>query len=435
MGRITRPDNQITVNHMTKQPFRLALSVAILAGLPIALSTLHGVALQQGAASPRWVTAWGTSQQTLGMSSISNATVRMIARTTMAGEAVRLRLDNTYGGTPVTFGSVHVGQRVQGAKLAAGSNRRVLFKGAPTVTIAAGGSAASDPVPMNVPAGQDLAVSLFVAGSEVRPSQHTGALVTSYSSANGSGDVTADESRTPFTGSTTSTFWLKSIDVMSTTLKGTIVAFGDSITDGTCSTLDAHDRWVDWLATRIDLDDRRGAGDAAVRKAVVNEGIGGNTVGRENLQPAPDSTPGIERLERDVLSHHGVTDVIFFMGTNDIRREASAAQVIAGTEEIIKRVKAKGLRIFGVTIIPRHNVAGSGTNTGWNAAKTRIRHDVNQWTRTKAPFDGVIDFDSVVRDPANPDLIQASFNCDDIHPSPRGYYEMGKSISLELFRK
>ena len=123
------------------------------------------------------------------------------------------------------------------------------------------------------------------------------------------------------------------------------------------------------------------------------------------------------------------------MGTNDIRREAPAAQVIAGMQDIIRRVKAKGLKIVGITIIPRHNRPPAENNTGWNAAKTQTRKDVNQWMRTKKPFDGLIDLDAVVRDPENPDLIFPPFNCGDgIHPSPRGYFEMGKSVPLDLFR-
>ena len=104
-------------------------------------------------------------------------------------------------------------------------------------------------------------------------------------------------------------------------------------------------------------------------------------------------------------------------------------------EDIIRRVKARGPKIIGVTIIPRHNRPPAENNTGWNAAKTQVRNEVNQWIRTKAPFDAVIDFDKVVRDPKNADLIEPSFNCGDgIHPSPRGYYEMGGSVPLDLFR-
>ena len=112
---------------------------------------------------------------------------------------------------------------------------------------------------------------------------------------------------------------------------------------------------------------------------------------REGLTPPADSTPGVERLDRDVLSHHGVTDVLLFMGTNDIRRGAPAAQVMAAMTSIVQQVKARGIRIIGTTTIPRHNVAPAETNTGWNPDKTRIRNEVNQWIRTKAPFDQIVD--------------------------------------------
>ena len=385
-----------------------------------------------------WVTGWGASQQALGNTPIANATVRMIARITIPGDSVRLRLDNTFGTEAVTIGRAYVGHRVQGAALAAGSNRPVTFNGATEVTIPAGGSTWSDPVRLSVLAQQDLAVSLYIPGSNVKPSQHTGAAVTSYRSADGSGDVTPNEGRAPFESTTTSLWWLKAIDVASVASPGAIVAFGDSITDGTCSTLDAHDRWEDVLSVRLGLEHEastlRVRGVREGLKAVVNEGIGGNTISREGLTPPADSTPGVERLDRDVLSHHGVTDVLLFMGTNDIRRGASAAQVIAATTSIVQRVRANGIRVIGATIIPRHNVAATSTNTGWNPDKTRIRNEVNQWIRSKAPLDRIIDFDLVVRDPANPDLMRPAFNCGDgIHPSPAGYYAMGKSIGLSLF--
>jgi len=130
-----------------------------------------------------------------------------------------------------------------------------------------------------------------------------------------------------------------------------------------------------------------------------------------------------------------VTDVVMFMGTNDIRREASARQVIAGTQSIIEQAHSRGLRIHAVTIIPRNNRATTESNSGWNPAKTRVRNQVNDWIRGDAPFDGLLDFDAVVRDPSNHDLIRPAFNCDDIHPTSRGYYEMGWSIPLALFRR
>ena len=400
--------------------------------ISVALATF--LAAQQAPSSAgRWITAWATSQQGLGTAALTNTTVRMIARVTIAGDAVRIRLDNTFGTAPLSIERAFVGQRIQGAALAPGSNRPVTFAKASRVAVPAGGSVTSDPVPMRVLAQQDLAISLHVPGTAVRPSQHANANVTSYLAANGAGDVTANETSAPFTGTTASTLWLKAIDVSSSSSTGAIVAFGDSITDGTCTTLDGHDRWADLLAVRLALE-AAATGKPGVHKAVVNEGIGGNTVTREKLQPPPDSPPGLERLERDVLSHHAVTHVILFMGTNDLRRDASAEQVRAGMAAIAQRLKTRGMKVVGVTIIPRHNRPPVGANTGWNRHKTSARNEVNRWIRTRSAFDAVIDFDKVIQDPANADLMLPPFNCGDgVHPSPLGYYEMGRAVPLSLF--
>jgi lysophospholipase L1-like esterase len=421
---------------MRKEFIRVTSLTVALAGLALLVSGA-GVALdaqQQTPTGPRWRIAWATSQQALGSTALSNTTVRLIARTTIGGDAVRIRIDNTYGTDPLRIGKAYVGIRTRGAALAAGSNRPVLVGGKETFTVAPGGTVRSDPVQLKVLARQDLAVSLYVPGDKVQMSQHSGAVVTSYLGAPGGGDRAAVESNEPFSGTTTAMPWLKAIDVRSSSAGGSIVAFGDSITDGTCTTVDANERWEDWVSIRLGLEDDRLGGRNA-QKAIVNEGIGGNTLTREGLQPPPDSAPAVERIDRDVLSHEGVTDVIVFIGTNDIRRGASAPQVIAALSQISARVKAKGAKVFGVTIIPRHNVAATGSNTGWDEAKTAIRREVNQWIRSRAPFDGVLDFDAVVRDPSNADLIFAPFNCDGIHPNPRGYYELGKSVSLPLFMR
>ena len=389
--------------------------------------TLGLAAAAEQEAGAQWVTAWATSQHSLGDASLTDATVRLMARVTADGESIRIRLDNTYGTGPLVVGAAAVGESMRGATLSPGSSRAVHFDGETGVTVPAGGSVQSDPVVMPVLAQQDLAISLHLPEADVRPSQHNGAKVTSFLTANGGGDHTSDEAADAFTETTTAMFWLKSIDVLSSASTGTIVAFGDSITDGSCATDDGHDRWEDWVAVRLQLEAMNGA-----HKAVANEGIGGNTVIGE-VSPAPSSTPGTERLERDVLTHSGVTHVVLFMGTNDIRRDATAAQVIAGTEEIIDRVHAAGMKIIGVTIIPRHDRAPTENNSGWTPAKTATRHEVNEWIRT-APFDGILDFDLAVRDSAEPDLIAANFNCDGIHPNPRGYYEMGSGVNLDLFK-
>lgn len=376
------------------------------------------------AQTSRWIAAWGTSQEVYGTTTLNNRTVRMFARVSIGGQAVRVRLDNTFSPAPVTFAKVYVGQQLvkrsgdsssRNARLIPGSNRQAFFSGSATVTIPAGGTVTSDPVQMRVRAWQDLGVSLYVADTGIRPSSHNAAQTRSYMTANDAGDTAADESSTPFTSSTTTMFWLKGIDVLSAS-RGAIVAFGDSITDGTCSTFDGHDRWVDWLAIRL------ASLDGASAKAIVNEGLSSNTI------TTTRTNSGVERLNRDVLSHDAVTDVVLFMGTNDISRGVSRAQVIAGMQDIINRVRAEGIRIFGATILPRPDTGS------WSAAKTQIRNDVNQWMRTGGAFDGVLDFDKTVRDPAHVNLLYPPFNCDDIHPSPLGHLEIARGVNLATLR-
>jgi lysophospholipase L1-like esterase len=407
----------------------MGLAMAASLWVSAALLPLLPTAAAARDANPAWVTAWATSQQGLGPAKISNATVRMIARVTVPGDSVRVRLDNTFGTAPVMFGKATIGLRARGPAVAAGLVRPLTFAGKDSVTVAAGAMVESDAVALHVEALQDVAVSLFVPAADVQPSQHNNAQVTSYLTDNGAGDKSASEDGKPFTGKTTSMFWLKSIDVSPASRAGAIVAFGDSITDGTCSTLDAHDRWEDALAERFALQKK-------VAHAVINEGIGGNTVtSGPNMKPPLNSPAGVERLDRDVLSHSGVTHVILFLGTNDIRREAPATQVIAGMKDIIARVKQKGIKIIGVTIIPRDSVVPGIPDTGWNDAKSKIRNEVNDWIRKQAGFDAVIDFDKLVRDPSHPDIINVAYDCSDgVHPSPIGYFVMGKSVDLGLFK-
>ncbi len=410
---------------MTRKSSLMGLAVAA-ASVWMSSAWLATAALARDQA---WVTAWANSQQGLAPAKISNATVRMIARVTVPGDSVRIRLDNTFGTAPVTFGKATIGLRVRGPAVAVGLVRPLTFEGKDSVTVAAGATVESDPVALHVEALQDVAVSLFVPGADVQPSQHNNAQVTSYLTDAGAGDQSGSTDGKPFTGKTTAMLWLKSIDVRPAARASTIVAFGDSITDGTCSTLDAHDRWEDALAERFALRKK-------IAYAVINEGIGGNTVtGGPDMKPPLNSPSGVERLDRDVLSHADVSHVILFLGTNDIRREASADQVIAGMKDIIARVKQKGIKIIGVTIIPRDTTVPGIADTGWSDAKTKIRNEVNDWIRKQAGFDAVLDFDKLVRDQANPDIINPALDCSDgVHPSPYGYFLLGKSIDLAVFR-
>jgi lysophospholipase L1-like esterase len=387
-----------------------AIAVVLLVTLGLHLS--GPAEAQEG----RWVIAWGSSLQGLAPNRLTNATVQMIARPTIAGNHVRVKLENTFSAEPLTIGEAYVALRNYKVGLVAGSNRPLTFNGLPSVTLPAGGRVISDPVAFTVAARQDLAVSLYVPGANVPISQHTSAFTTSYLTPNGAGNHAASEDRRAFTVTTTAMYWLSAVEVFSSSAPGAIIAFGDSITDGACSTVDAHERWEDRLAERL-------LPLAGKGPAVVNAGIGGDTLTRAKLIPPPDSPSGTERLDRDVLEQAGVTHVILFMGTNDISKEVSAAQVMAGMQEIIARVKASGLKIIGVTIIPR---------TRWDGTKTAIRHEVNDWIRHQVGFDTVLDFDWVVRDAANPNVINPLFNCDGVHPNPFGYFVMGQSIDLEI---
>ena len=329
----------------------------------------------------------------------------------------------------------HAGHHRQGLRRATpasrlgavGENRPVTFGGAVSTVIPPGGSVTSDPVQLRVFARQDIAVSLYVPGADVQPSRHGSAVVTSYLTPNGGGDVAAEEAATAYTETTTSMLWLKSVDVLSRESPGAIVAFGDSITDGTCTTLDAHDRWEDWLSVRLDLasDDRRTALAQVARTrcrrpAVVNEGIGGNTVTRAACNRRPTAPRARATRSRRVLAHQ--------------REEGDP---VHGHQ----RRSARGVRRAGDRGPGGHHPAGQGARhedlrrhdhpapqrapigneQRLEHGKTAIRNEVNQWIRTQAPFDGVLDFDKVVRDPDNHDLIYPPFNCGDgIHPSPPG---------------
>ena len=393
----------------------------------VVVVTLLAVTVPGTATAQQWVAAWGSSMQSASPDSwtVTNASVRLLARSTIGGDRVRVRLENTFGDEPLTIGAASVAVQRTRAAVVEGSSRPLQFDGSDSVTIPAGASVMSDAVSLAVQAEQRLAVSLFLPGTGVRSSSHGNGLATSYVTAPSAGDQTRSVDGEPFVDTTTSMHWLSAIEVFSSSARGAIVAFGDSITDGSCATVDGYDRWEDVLHARL-LD---AAGTA--RLAMVNAGIGGNTAIRV---PPVSSVPGVERLDRDALSLAGVTHLVLFLGTNDLRRDATADQVIAGLEEIVGRAKARDLDVIGVTIIPRNPVPrGLPANLGFGAARNAERHKVNAWIRSHPGFDAVLDFDAVMEDPANRDLINPIYDCEGIHPNVLGYVAMGRSIDLAVF--
>ncbi len=410
---------------MTKSVGRSRVTRVLTTGC-LAVLFVWGVATT--AAAQQWVAAWGSSLQ--GPSpdewAISNATIRLMARSTVAGDRVRVRLENTYGEDPLTIANATIALQTIGPSLVAESSRPLLFGDVRSVTIPAGESVVSDPAMMTVHADQGLAVSLHIPGTNVRSSIHRNALTTSYLTPAEAGDQTATVDGEAFTEATRWMHWLSAVEVYSSSARGAIVAFGDSITDGSCATTDGHDRWEDVLYTRL-LDASGAAG-----LGMINAGIGGNTATRV---PPVTSTPAVERLDRDVLDLAGITHVIVFLGTNDLRREATADQVIAGLHEIVTRVKARGLKAIGVTIIARNPKPRRGLppSLGFGAARNVQRHAVNEWIRENGNLDAVLDFDAVVRGGADRDLINPIYDCDGIHPNVFGYAAMGRSVDLAIF--
>ena len=390
------------------------------------LQAMLVVGLATNAGAQQWVASWGSSLHGLSPedATITNATIRLVARSTIAGDRVRVRIENTYGEQPLTIGAASVGLRNRGPSLVIGSSRVLHFGGAAAVTIPAAEYIVSDPVELAVQAEQELAVSLYVPGSDVRSSVHRNALTTSYLTEPGVGDRTTDASGEAYTATTPWMHWLSAVEVYSSSARGAVVAFGDSITDGSCATTDGHDRWEDVLYARLSAD--------GARLAMINAGIGGNTVIRV---PPVGSMPGVERMDRDVLSLAGITHVIIFLGTNDLRRDATAEQVIAGLEEIVGRAKAAGLQVIATTIIPRNPRPRGGLppELGFGPERNARRHAINEWARSNTELDALIDFDAVVQDPNDRDFIYPPYDCDGIHPNVFGYAAMGRAVDLGLF--
>jgi lysophospholipase L1-like esterase len=315
----------------------------------------------------------------------------------------------------------------------------VSFGGRSATTLAAGGEALSDLVNLRVEEGQDLAISLFASASTGTPTVHGLALQTNYVS--GTGNFAADIGASAFTSTTTSWYFLDAVDVVGPQRdRQAIVALGDSITDGFAASVDKNSRWPDVLARR--LREGRGGSDLGV----LNQGIGGNRVLNDS---ACFGVNAQARLDRDVLTQDGLGFVILLEGINDIgfssfdlstlppeflpciqpNPDVSAAQIIAGYQQIIARVHAHDARIFGGTLLP---FGGAGYFTPAGEAK---RQAVNTWIRTSGEFDGVIDFDRATRDPANPQQLLSVYDSGDhLHPNDAGYAAMGNAIDLRLFR-
>jgi len=414
------------------QPQRRGFLVVAGLGLAAILALQPPLGHAQGWNAERWVGTWGAGPGGPPLAPntqvFTDQTVRLIVHTSIGGSRVRIRLSNELGSTPLRIGAAHVALRGTGADIQPGSDRVLTFGGYPGITLPPGAPVLSDPVDLNVAALSDLAVSLYLPGTQGATTIHGTASQTNYVSLPGdfTGAATLPTQRTilswPF---------LTEVDV--TGAGAAIVTLGDSITDGTRSTPDTNNRWPDWLARRLQTvrDPVAGINNTL---GVVNRGISGN---RLLSNPPEGSLAGRsiqERFDRDVLATAGVRYMTLMIGINDIGNSSAANPVsvddlIAGYRQVLARAHAKGIAVFGATLTP---FEGAGY---YSPEKEVVRQAVNNWIRASDEFDGVIDFDRVTRDPAHPTRFLAAYDSGDhLHPNDLGYQAMGGAVPLELFR-
>jgi len=400
---------------------------------------------------PHWVTSWTGSVQgpyptgnpsaqpdlrfALPDQTARDQTFRLNVRPSFWGPEARLRLSNAHGNQPVTIDDVHAGLQLSGSVVEPGTNRSVTFGGRTAVTIPPGDWLWSDPVALSpATVGRRLSVSLHVVGDSGPLTWHAKALTTSYLTAPGAGAIGASDGVLGFSYSTTSWFFLDAVDMAAPTGTRLIVGFGDSITDGTGTTLNGDDRWPDVLLHRLLV-----RGIASV--AVANAGIGGNQVvgPPDYAQPFPGGMSALDRLDRDVIGLSGVTHVIWLEGTNDFSGagNATSAAVIDGMQQGVARIRAgiPGVRVFGATVV---TALGSPNPGHGHSKQDTKRRALNDFIRSGGLFDGVVDFDGATMDPATgqlrPEFVPDSTiggPGDGLHPNRAGYQAMAGAIDLD----
>lgn len=387
---------------------------------------------QQTSRPSTWTAAWASSQMipdsnnALSNDDLYDLSLRQIVRITTGGTRIRLRLSNAFGTAPLRFDAVSIAQSADNAtsRIVPLSSHPVTFAGQPSVIIPAGAEYLSDAIDMPVTALEDLAITTWQPGGANQQTSHPGSRATSYVL---HGIHTSDSE---FTAPKTVDHWfqLAGIEVEAPNAAA-IAIIGDSITDGRGSTTNSNNRWPDVLMPRLQRLKRP--------LAVLNQGIGGNRLLLDGLGPN-----ALARLDRDVLAQAGVRYLIVFEGVNDIgtaTRDAAitpeahtalVSRMILAYQQMIERAHAHGIKVIGATITPMMGMDYYHPD----ASNEADRQAVNAWIRAPGHFDGVIDFDAVVRDPTAPDHLKAEYDSGDhLHPSVAGYKAMGESVDLKLF--
>lgn len=409
-----------------------------------AVSSLPASAMdreQQGT----WISAWSTAVHSplpfpgLPPTPVfENQTVRMVVRTTIGGQQIRLRFSNAFGTSPLEIGSAHVALTAHGAAIVADTDRVITFDGRPSVNIPPGAPILSDPVAINVPAFAELSVSLYLPHSASASTMHFWAQHASYIC--GPGDFSAKANISP-ASTPTSWYFLSDVEVWAADpAPAAVVAFGDSITDGVGAKQGTYEDWPDQLAKRLS------ATPGGPEIAVLNEGIGGNRVLHDGA-----GVNALSRFDRDVLDQPGIRGIILLEGINDIgwphmkpppskngsaptvspfaAQLVTADDLIAGYRQIIDRAHQHHIRVFAATMTPYEGA------DYFSPDGEAIRQAVNQWIRTSGAFDGVFDFDTAVRNPARPLQFRDSFQSGDhLHPSAAGYKAMADAVNVAVIK-
>ncbi|WP_375271054.1 SGNH/GDSL hydrolase family protein [Sphingomonas sp.] len=378
-----------------------------------------------------WIASWGSAQMVadgdnaLPPERATSLTLRQVVRLSAGGDHVRVRLSNAHGSAPLRIQAAHLALSAAPGSARITGGKRLTFAGAAAAVIPPGAEIYSDPVALMVAPGADVAVSLFLPAIDGPQTGHPGARATSFTLP---GNHVADP---VMAGAARATHWYVLSDVEVARGAATIVAIGDSITDGYGVAPDRNMRWPDILAERLRArPSSRGIG-------VVNSGIGGNRVLLDGLGPNL-----LARFDRDVVARTGVRWAIVLEGINDLgvlTRDAPAtseqhaaivAQVTAAYAQVVQRAHAHGMEVIGGTLMPF--VGNDYYHPG--AATEADRQAINRFIRRSGTFDAVVDFDRVMRDPARPDRLAPAYDSGDhLHPSEAGYRAMGEAVSLTLF--
>ena len=407
----------------------LALRWAALIGasLLISLHVSATTAPTSAFAEPVWVGVWAAPPSQPMGPTVRMQTVRQAVRLSLGGQALRIRLSNELGASSVAISSVHVA--LPGKSLGSidpATDHVLTFGGRESLVMQAGMPMLSDPLALKTNSLEEIVVSLFVTRATGPVATHPLAMATSFISDDGSGGVTAAtlERATPLS----QRLFLSEVEVQRPGAQA-VVALGDSITDGYGSTPEQNHRWPDYLAERLAKEHRP--------IAVVNTGISGNRI-LHDLPEVEFGPSALSRLDRDVLSVPGARTMILLESINDIGMPGSsalpdqsvtAADIIAGMQQIIARAHAHGMRVIGGTLLP---FAGTAYPGYYGAEAESKRQAVNRWIRGAHAVDAVVDFDAALRDPNRPEQLMAAFDSGDhLHPNDAGYRVMAETVNLD----